>query len=104
MLLTPRLAYQREFFGNGTGTSVPAAALFRRDAFLELGGFPDEGPHSDWLFWLKACREVNTLLIYGDLYWYRIHEGSICEAPTPDMMPPSSNGKSVEALNHPDCR
>jgi glycosyltransferase involved in cell wall biosynthesis len=103
MLLTPRLAYQREFFGTGLASLGPAAALFRRDAFLALGGFPDEGPHSDWLFWLKACREVNTLLIYGDLYWYRIHAGQHLRGPDADYDAAVLEWKVFEALDHPRC-
>jgi glycosyltransferase involved in cell wall biosynthesis len=73
MLLTPRMAYQREFFGEGLFFCGPAGALFRSEVFRGLGGFPDEGVASDHLFWMRACRSVNVLLMPADLFWYRMH-------------------------------
>ena len=70
MLLTPQLAYRREFFGTGLVNLGPAAAMFRRDAFLRIGGFPDEGPHSDWLFWLRRAASEHAAGL-PDLYWYQ---------------------------------
>ena len=43
MLLTPRMAYQREFFGEGLFMCGPAGAIFRPEVFRELGGFADRG-------------------------------------------------------------
>jgi glycosyltransferase involved in cell wall biosynthesis len=103
MLLTPQLAYRREFFGAGVVSLGPAAAMFRRAAFLATGGFPDEGPHSDWLFWLKACREMNTLLVPGDLYWYRIHEGQHLLGHAAAYDAAALEWKTFEALDHPAC-
>ena len=103
MLLTPQLAYQREFLGTGLFNLGPAAALFRREAFLALGGFPDEGPHSDWLFWLKACRRVNTLLVYGDLYWYRIHAGQHLQGKNAAYDGAMLGWRAFEALDAADC-
>jgi len=75
MRLTPRMCYQREFLGGGLFGLGPASALFRTEAFRSLGGFPERGPHSDFLFWLHACARVSVLLLPTDLYWYRVHEG-----------------------------
>jgi len=74
MLLTPRMCYQREFLGTqGLFMCGPASALFRADVFRRLGGFPEVGPASDYLFWLTASAVVSVLLVPGDLFWYRIH-------------------------------
>lgn len=75
MLLTPRQCYQREFLGFGMFMCGPACGLFRTDVFRDLGGFPDEGVHSDHLFWLKACARQHVLLLPADLFWYRTHAG-----------------------------
>jgi Glycosyl transferase family 2 len=75
MLLTPRLSYEREFLGSGLFHLGPSAALFRGEAFRELGGFPLAGVASDYLFWLDACAKVNVLLVPADLFYYRIHSG-----------------------------
>jgi len=73
MLLTPRLAYERAFLGEGLFHLGPSCALFRRRAFADLGGFPESGLHSDALFWIRACRRVDVVLVRGDLFWYRVH-------------------------------
>ncbi|MEW6320196.1 MAG: glycosyltransferase family 2 protein [Acidobacteriota bacterium] len=73
MLLTPEQCYQREFLGYGLFMCGPACGLFRADVFRALGGFPDEGVHSDNLFWLRACARHSVLLLPADLFWYRTH-------------------------------
>jgi len=73
MLLTPRMAYQREFLGAGMFMCGPEGAIFRTEVFRELGGFVDQGAPSDYLFWLRACTRVNVLLLPADLFWYRMH-------------------------------
>jgi hypothetical protein len=73
LLLSPRLAYQREFLGSGLFHLGPACALFRTEAFHRLGGLPEEGHGSDFLFWLRACRDVSVLLVPGDLFFWRQH-------------------------------
>jgi hypothetical protein len=103
MLLTPELAYQRDFLGAGMFNLGPAAALFRREAFLEVGGFQDEGPHSDWLFWLKACRQLNTLLICADLFWYRVHEGQHLQGHDAGYDAAALEWRAFEALDAVDC-
>jgi hypothetical protein len=77
MLLTPRLAYQREYLGSGLFHVGPACALFRRDAFFTLGRFPVGSIHADLLFWLHACARVNIVLVAGDLFWYRVHDDQV---------------------------
>lgn len=75
MLLTPRMAYQREFLGGGLFMCGPASALFRSEAFRALGKFPLSGPHSDSVFWLRAFTTASCVLAPADLFWYRIHAG-----------------------------
>jgi Glycosyl transferase family 2 len=73
MLLTPRLAYRREFLGPGAFMCGPSGAIFRRSVFHELGGFVDYGAPSDYIFWLHACARVSMALLPADLFWYRMH-------------------------------
>lgn len=75
MLLTPRMCYQREYFGRGMFSLGPSAALFRTQTLLDLGGFPEMGVGSDNIFWMKACAKVNVLLLPNDTFWYRTHAG-----------------------------
>lgn len=81
MLLTPRQCYQREFLGLGLFMCGPSCALFRRELFLALGGFPERGVASDYLFWLRACTRTSVLLFPADLFWYRIHAGQELASP-----------------------
>lgn len=75
MLLTPHLAYRREYFGAGLFHCGPSGALFRTNVLRELRGFPERGVASDFYFWLSACARTSVLLVPGDLMWYRIHPG-----------------------------
>jgi len=73
MLLTPRMAFQREFLGAGMFTAGTAGAIFRTEAFRALGKFTDLGAPSDILFWLRACARVSVVLLPADVFWYRVH-------------------------------
>jgi glycosyltransferase involved in cell wall biosynthesis len=75
MLLTPELAYEREFLGSGLFQLGPSCALFRAETFRSLGGFTPDGISSDYRFWFKACARTNVLLVPADLFYYRIHDG-----------------------------
>ena len=103
MLLTPRLCYQREFFGIGMFHMGPLCALFRTEVFRRLGGFPLHGAASDKVFWLRACKSENVLLLPGGLFWYRSHPGQelVSEKARQDYA--LANRYSWEALNSPDC-
>lgn len=81
MLLTPRMAYQREFLGSSMFNAGPSGAIFRADAFRALGGFPTAGPASDYLFWLRACARMPVLLLPADTFWYREHAGQEIQRP-----------------------
>jgi glycosyltransferase involved in cell wall biosynthesis len=103
MLLTPRLAYEREFLGQGLFQLGPAAALFRTDAFRTLGGFDDTVHASDYLFWIRACALVNVLLVPGDLFYYRLHPGQEAAKPTNDIAFAHAAGCAWRMLNSAQC-
>jgi glycosyltransferase involved in cell wall biosynthesis len=103
MLLTPREAYQREFLGNGLFHPGPASALFRTDAFQRLGGFPEMGTGSDFLFWLSACRSVPVLLVPGDLFYWRQHEGQESQLPAHVEDQARAKGMAWRVLNDRSC-
>lgn len=75
MHLSPRQCYEREFLGFGMFNGGPSSALFRREAWQALGGFPLAGTASDYLYWLRVCQSVSVVLVAGDLQWYRTHPG-----------------------------
>jgi glycosyltransferase involved in cell wall biosynthesis len=103
MLLTPRLAYEREYLGFGLFQLGPAAALFRTEAFRELGGFGDAPHASDYLFWIRACAQLNVLLVPGDLFYYHIHPGQQAALPTNDLAYAHAGGVAWRMLNSDRC-
>jgi glycosyltransferase involved in cell wall biosynthesis len=103
MLLSPKLAYEREFLGSGLFHCGPAGALFRSDLLRELGGFPERGVASDYCFWLKACAHTHVVLVPADLFWYRIHPGQELQSTLAGRDYASANGDGWRALNDPRC-
>jgi len=103
MLLTPRMAYQREFFGEGLFMCGPACALFRAEVFRALGGFIDQGAASDHLFWMRACTKVSVLLLPADLFWYRLHQGQELRSPRAQRDYARVSGLVWRALDAPEC-
>jgi glycosyltransferase involved in cell wall biosynthesis len=103
MLLTPRMAYQREFFGGGLFMCGPGGSIFRSQVFRELGGFPLLGPHSDVLLWLHACKTTPCVLMPADLFWYRVHSGQHLQtaAGQYDALPLFRH--NWDALDSPEC-
>ena len=103
MLLTPRLAYEREFLGFGLFQQGPASALFRAEAFRELGGFPEVAYAGDYLFWLSACTKVNVLLVPGDLFYYRVHAGQELVKPESRIAYARATAEAWRMLNSAEC-
>lgn len=103
MLLTPRMAYQRECFGPGLFMCGPPGALFRTEVFRGLGGFADEGAASDGVFFLRACTSVNVLLFPADLFWYRLHPSQEFQSARGQRSYARMAGLIWRALHAPDC-
>jgi glycosyltransferase involved in cell wall biosynthesis len=103
MLLTPRMAYQREFFGQGLFFCGPSGALFRAEVFRKLGSFVDEGAPSDHLFWMRACTSVSVLLMPADLFWYRLHPSQEFQSAKAQREYARVAGLAWRALHAPEC-
>jgi hypothetical protein len=103
MLLTPRLSFQREFLGSGLFMCGPGGAVFRTEVFRSLGGFPEMGAVSDYVFWLKACATTNVLLLPADLFWYRVHSGQELHRPAAAQAYARIQGEAWRALAAPNC-
>jgi glycosyltransferase involved in cell wall biosynthesis len=103
MLLTPRLAYEREFLGGGLFHVGPACALFRAEVFRRLGGFPESGVASDFLFWIHACAAENVLLVSGDLFYYRVHPNQEYATPGNVEHYARARAEAWKMLNSPEC-
>ncbi len=103
MMLTPRMAYQREFFGQGLFQGGPGGSIFRTEVFHSLGGFVDEGAASDHLFWMRACTKVNVLLLPADLFWYRMHPSQEFQSAKAQQEYAKVAGWVWQALDAPEC-
>jgi len=103
MLMTPRMSYQREFLGSTMFNAGPGGAIFRAEAFRALGGFPDAGPASDYVFWLRACARVPVLLLAADTFWYRMHGGQELQRPEAARRYAQIIGDTWAALADPAC-
>ena len=103
MLMTPRMAFQREFLGSGMFSCGPSGALFRTSVLRDLGGFPNYGTASDYAFWLRACKVTNTLLVPADLFWYRVHSGQELQKPEAARHYALAQAHAWKSLFAPDC-
>ena len=103
MLLTPRMAYQREFFGQGIFSCGPSGAIFRTETFRRLGGFENVGAPSDMYFWLRACAFESVLLLPADLFWYRLHPAQEMQSAAGQRQYARAAGWMWEALSWPEC-
>jgi glycosyltransferase involved in cell wall biosynthesis len=103
MLLTPRLAYEREYLGSGLFHLGPACALFRAEVLRELGGFPETVHAADYLFWIRACSRVNLLLVPSDLFYYRVHPDQEAAKPANDLAYAHSAAVAWRMLNSDQC-
>jgi len=60
------------FHGKAIGTP-PTGSIFRRDAFISLGGFSGKQYLGDTEMWLKFSVSYNALIFPNDLYHWREH-------------------------------
>ncbi len=97
------MAYQREFFGEGLFFCGPSGALFRSEVFRRAGRLSDEGVASDHLFWMRACKTVNVLLMPADLFWYRLHPAQEFQSAKGQHEYARVPGLVWRALDEPDC-
>jgi Glycosyl transferase family 2 len=103
MLLTPKLAYEREFLGGGLFHIGPGGALFRTDVFRALGGFPRAGAASDYVLWVHACARIPVLLVSGDLFYYRLHPGQEIASAKSAADYARGAGAAWTMLSSPEC-
>ncbi|MGE0449608.1 MAG: glycosyltransferase family 2 protein [Vicinamibacterales bacterium] len=57
---------------------TPGAALFRRQALVEIGGFPEEvGPAADYAVYLEIARTRRVIVDARDAVLYRQHDANM---------------------------
>lgn len=67
-------AYEYNFFGQGLFHKAPLSAIFRKDAFDEIGGFSLIRHAGDFEMWHKMAQKFNFLLIQDHIVWFRVHD------------------------------
>jgi len=75
ILLDPKEAYRKHFLGQGCLNCGPSGAIFRREAFNEIGGFRDWGVLNDSDLWLRFASQWPVVLLPPALVWWRRHDG-----------------------------
>jgi glycosyltransferase involved in cell wall biosynthesis len=61
---------------------TPGAAMFRRAALTEIGGFADDlGPAADYALYLRLARDNRIAFIEGSAVRYRQHDASMSRDP-----------------------
>jgi glycosyltransferase involved in cell wall biosynthesis len=103
MVLTPELAYAREFLGAGVFQCGPGGAIIRKEAFEAVGRFRNVGIHSDYLFWLDLARRFPVVLMPADLFWYREHPGQSLTSADGALDYARLNGEVWKALGEDAC-
>lgn len=74
IVLNPKQAYEYNFFGLGLFHKAPLSAIFKKDAFDEVGGFKPDRMTSDFEMWHRMAQAFNFLLIQDHIVWYREHD------------------------------
>jgi len=74
ILLSPKESYEYNFFGPGLFHKAPLSAIFRKDAFDEVGGFKSDRMTSDFEMWHRIAQKHYFLLIQDHIVWYRHHD------------------------------
>lgn len=74
--LSPLEAYSKQFLGRGCLSCGPSAAIIRRHAYEQSGGFrPEWGVLSDYELWLRMSMARSVVLLPPGLVWWRRHGG-----------------------------
>lgn len=104
MLLTPRMIYQRDYLSfDRPFHAGPGNGVFRRDAWLELGGYSDHGVAADFIFWFRICARHKVLTLPGDVFWYRRHPGQSYNSESAALEYAVRVGARWRALLAPEC-
>lgn len=74
ILLSPKEAFEYNFFGPGLFHKAALSAIFRKEAFDEVGGFMPQRMTGDFEIWHRMSQYYSFLLIQDHIVWYREHD------------------------------
>lgn len=73
--LDSRSAYLFHYFERPIFFASPGLAIFNRRFFEAVGGFPEKRMVGDFEMWHKLAQTNPVILMPGNLYWIRRHDG-----------------------------
>src|ERR1035437_56395 len=102
--LSPQDAYRLEFLGSGGLGNGPTFAIYRKEAFHKVGGFPSARFTSDRTLTLTLAREHPVVFMAPGLVFYRYHAAQEGMAELSNLEAFSRRARvNWEALTHPLC-
>jgi glycosyltransferase involved in cell wall biosynthesis len=71
--LTPREAYEYNYFGPGLFHKAPLSAIIKRKVFEQTNGFSSLRMVGDFEMWHRLAQTYNVVLMPHGIVWYREH-------------------------------
>ncbi|MBD0276430.1 MAG: glycosyltransferase family 2 protein [Bacteroidota bacterium] len=71
--LTPKEAYEYDYFGPGLFSKGPISSIIKRDVFIRYGGFCSARMVGDFEMWNRLAQKCNVLLMPDGIVWFRRH-------------------------------
>ena len=72
--LTPREAYEYNYFGPGLFHKAPLSSIVKREVFEQSGGFSSIRMAGDFEMWHRLAQQHNVVLMPDGIVWYREHD------------------------------
>jgi glycosyltransferase involved in cell wall biosynthesis len=72
--LTPREAYEYNYFGPGLFHKAPLSSIVNRKVFEQSGGFSSIRMAGDFEMWHRLAQQHNVVLMPDGIVWYREHD------------------------------
>lgn len=72
-ILTPKQAYEYEYFGPGIFHKAPLSSIIKKEIFDEVGGFEHVRMAGDFEMWNKLAQKYPLLLMSDGIVWHREH-------------------------------
>jgi len=102
--LSPAEAWRKEFLGRGCLSAGPSAAILRRDALFEIGGFGHWGAINDIDLWYRMAARWPVVLLPPGLVWWRRHDKqTLTEEEAPIVYLEQGFGLTMATLSSPEC-
>jgi glycosyltransferase involved in cell wall biosynthesis len=72
-MLSPKEAYEYEYFGAGIFHKAPLSSIIKKDIFEKVGGFATIRMAGDFEMWNKLAQKFPLVLMPDGIVWHRVH-------------------------------